>query len=220
MGRHITLRGGLDALLGALQRRRHRVFCASLADIFDLQAPAGAHEDLWTLIRETPSLDWQLLTKRPQNIVDMLPDDWSDGWPNVWRGTTTEDQETYDARWPILAAVPAAVHFVSDEPAIGRLDLFGYDRFPDWLIWGGGESGPGARPMLPSWASALTHQCVFYGVAVFGKQWGSYASNPIVVEGLGTTREAERLDPRSNGKGGALLDGRLWREFPGGHPPP
>ena len=73
--------------------------------------------------------------------------------------------------------------------------------------------------MLPSWASALTHPCVFYGVAVFGKQWGSYASNPIVVEGLGTTREAERLDPRSNGKGGALLDGRLWREFPGGHPP-
>ena len=134
MGRHITLRGGLDALLGAFQRRRHRVFCASLADIFDLQAPAGAREDLWTLIRETPSLDWQLLTKRPQNIVDMLPDDWRDGWPNVWRGTTTEDQETYDARWPILAAVPAAVHFVSDELAIGRLDLFGYDRFPDWLI--------------------------------------------------------------------------------------
>ena len=153
-----------------------------LADVFDLQAPAGAREDLWTLIRETPSLDWQLLTKRPQNIVDMLPDDWGAGWPHVWLGTTTEDQETYDARWPILAAVPAAVHFVSYEPAIGRLDLFGYDSFPDWVIWGG-ESGPKARPMLPSWASALTHQCVFYGVAVFGKQWGSYASNPIVVEG-------------------------------------
>ena len=192
---------------------RRRVFCASLADVFDLEAPAGARTDLWNLIRECPALDWQLLTKRPENIAQCLPDDWGEGWPHVWLGTTTENQASYDLRWPILSAVPAAIHFISYEPAIGPLDLFGFNSWPQWVIWGG-ESGPKARPMVPSWARSITHQCHFFGIAVFGKQWGSYASNPIVVEGLGTTQEAERLDPPSNGKGGALLDGRLLRMFP------
>ena len=189
------------------------MFCASLADIFDIEAPAGARADLWTLIRETPALDWQLLTKRPQNIADMLPADWGDGWPHVWLGATTEDQPTYDLRWPVLAAVPAAVRFISYEPAIGPLDMYGWDSYPDWVIWGG-ESGPKARCMDPEWARAITRQCRLNDIRVFGKQWGTYESNPVVIEQFGSIQEAERLDPRSNGKGGALLDGRLWREFP------
>ena len=73
---------------------RRRVFCASLADVFDHEAPAGARADLWDLIRKCPALDWQLLTKRPENIEQYLPADWEHyhGWPNVWLGTTTEDQ--------------------------------------------------------------------------------------------------------------------------------
>ena len=58
----------------------------ALADVFDNQAPEGARERLWQLIRDTPNLDWLLLTKRPQNIARMLPYGWSDGWPNVWLG--------------------------------------------------------------------------------------------------------------------------------------
>ena len=193
---------------------RRRVFCASLADVFDHEAPDGARADLWNLILECQALDWQLLTKRPQNIEQYLPRGWGPyGWPNVWLGTTTEDQSAYDLRWPILAEIPASVWFISYEPAIGPLILGAGYTFPDWVIWGG-ESGPKARPMLPTWARALTHQCRFLGVSVFGKQWGTYASNPIVVEGLGSIQEAERLDPPSNGKGGALLDGRLLRMFP------
>lgn len=71
---------------------RHRVFCASMADVFDNRAPEGARERLWALIRQTPHLDWLLLTKRPQNIAEMLPEDWGDGYPNVWLGVTVENQ--------------------------------------------------------------------------------------------------------------------------------
>jgi protein gp37 len=100
---------------------RPRVFCASLADVFDNKAPEGARDDLFRLIRATPELDWLLLTKRPQNIVKMLPADWDDGYPNVWLGITAEDQEHYLMRWPILSRIPAVVRFVSYEPAIAPL---------------------------------------------------------------------------------------------------
>ena len=68
-------------------RRRHRVFCASMADVFDNGAPSAWRADLWQLIRATPALDWFCLTKRPQNIADMLPSDWGVGWTNVWLGS-------------------------------------------------------------------------------------------------------------------------------------
>src|SRR5207247_1833538 len=75
---------------------RRRVFCASLADVFDNKAPDGARDDLFKMIRATPTLDWLLLTKRPQNIAKMLPKDWGDGYDNVWLGTTAEDKHHYD----------------------------------------------------------------------------------------------------------------------------
>jgi protein gp37 len=146
---------------------RPRVFCASLADVFDNRAPEGARDGLFALIRQTPQLDWLLLTKRPENIAKMLPTDWESGWPNVWLGTTTEDQERFDRRWPILNSVPAAVRFISYEPAIGPLTL-GSER-PQWVICGG-ESGGGARLMEPTWASAIRDECAAAGVAFFMKQ--------------------------------------------------
>lgn len=97
---------------GATHGRRQRVFCASLADVFDNQAEKGWRTDLFNMIRSTPSLDWLLLTKRPQNIKKMLPLDWGDGYANVWLGMTAEDQDRYDQRWPHLAAIPAMVRFV------------------------------------------------------------------------------------------------------------
>ena len=200
--------------------RRIRVFCASLADVFDPKAPPGALADLWELIRQTPTLDWQLLTKRPENIADNLPRDWGRGWEHVWLGTTTESQPAYDRRWPILAALPAALRFVSYEPAIGPLSLRGHPTSrPDWLIWGG-ESGPRARPMTPQWARDVTRECRDRGVAVFGKQWGTYASNPLVAEEGQSEQAAQVHDPKTNGKGGALLDGRLYRAFPEARVPP
>lgn len=192
---------------------RQRVFCASLADVFDNKAPEEFRSDLFELIRSTPELDWQLLTKRPQNIRKMLPSDWDGGYHNVWLGTTCEDQIRYDQRWQVLRDIPAAVRFISYEPAIGGVRLHQTGVQPDWLI-SGGESGHHARVMNPQWARDIIKDCKNHGVAVFHKQWGQYASNPLVFEQGLPSREAESLDPKSNGKGGGLLDGELYREFP------
>jgi protein gp37 len=153
----------------AANGNRQKVFCASLADVFDNKAPGGARDDLWALIRATPELDWMLLTKRPENIVRMLPADWGAGWFNIWLGTTCEDQEHFDRRWPILRDVPAVIRFISYEPALGPL-VIGEAR-PDWIICGG-ESGAGdcTRFMEPAWARSVRDECGCAGVAFFMKQ--------------------------------------------------
>jgi protein gp37 len=151
---------------------RPRVFCASLADVFDNKVPAEWRSDLFQLIRDTPELDWLLLTKRPENITKMLPKDWGDGWTNVWLGATCEDQANFDRRWPILRGTPAAVRFVSYEPAIGPLRLNWSDGFatlPSWIICGG-ESGHGARYMEPRWAENIRDDCEQMSIAFFMKQ--------------------------------------------------
>ena len=147
--------------------RRPRVFCSSLADVFDNQVPGEWRKDLFDLIAATPELDWLLLTKRPENLTRMFP---TGIWMNVWLGTTCEDQTRYDHRWPLLAAhrnVP--IRFISYEPAIGPLRLHNGPDQPDWLICGG-ESGPGARFMLPAWAVDIRNDCERAGVNFFMKQ--------------------------------------------------
>jgi protein gp37 len=197
--------------------RRRRVFCASLADVFDNQANAEWRTDLFNLIRQCDQIDWQLLTKRPQNIEKMLPRDWGGGYPNVWLGTTAEDAETYQQRVSHLLALPAVVRFVSYEPALGPLGPIKIgDASPDWLIIGG-ESGVRvdlARLMQPQWARDAIGECRRHGVAPFLKQWGTYSNNPLVVEKGLAIKDAKRIDSPENGKGGGRLDGKIWREFP------
>lgn len=190
---------------------RPRVFCASLADVFDNQVPSAWRHDLFALIRECRRLDWLMLTKRPENILKMLPSDWGGGYRNVWLGVTAEDQRWFDRRWKHLQNIPAAIKFISYEPAIGPLRLPKQGPFRDWLI-SGGESGGGARPLKPRWVREVIADCRLRGVAPFHKQWGSYASNPLVVEEGLTAAEAKRVD--TYGKGGAFVDGELVREFP------
>lgn len=118
-------------------RVRRKVFCASMSDVFEMGPMPGASEmdyardRLWSLIEETPWLDWLLLTKRPENIVTMVPSEWTDGdWPaNAWAGTTVESQEWAEKRIPHLLRVPAPVRFLSCEPLVGPVDLslVGYD---------------------------------------------------------------------------------------------
>jgi protein gp37 len=191
--------------------RRPRVFCASLADVFDNQAPSEWRKDLFALIRECRRLDWLMLTKRPQNILKMLPADWGDGYRNVWLGVTAENQTFFDQRWRILQRVPAGTKFISYEPALGPLRLPKEAPFPDWLI-SGGESGGGARPLDPQWVRDIIADCRRRGVTPFHKQWGTYSSNPLVVEQGMSIVEAKALD--KYGKGGGLVDGELVREFP------
>jgi protein gp37 len=186
--------------LAASQAGRARVFCASLADVFDNHRSILPEwrAELWQLIAATPHLDWLLLTKRPQNIAKMLPPTWGNGWPNVWLGTTVENQTEADRRIPHLLATPAAVRFLSAEPLLGPVALdailtpdmgiyaltgirsdgrgpSGFSRGPriDWVICGG-ESGPGARPMHPDWARSLRDQCARDRVPFFFKQHGKW----------------------------------------------
>ena len=191
--------------------RRPRVFCASLADIFDNRADRAWRQDLFEVIRECPNLDWLLLTKRPENIRKMLPSDWGDGYPNVWVGVTAEDQHWFDRRWRLLSEIPAVVRFISYEPALGPVRLPTSGPLPDWVI-SGGESGPGARPIKRKWVRNIIRDCNRADVAVFLKQWGTYASNPLVAKHGLTIDEAKTRDPY--GKGGGLIDGQLIREFP------
>ncbi len=173
---------------------RQRVFCASLADVFDNAVSAQWRFDLLRLIVETPNLDWLLLTKRISNAAEMLEQAMRaltigrEGWrdnnlPNVWLGVTICNQEEADRDIPKLLAVPARVRFLSMEPLLGPVRLqpcwlegeWEQGAFPslDWVIVGG-ESGPGARPMHPDWARGLRDQCAAAGVPFLFKQWGEY----------------------------------------------
>ena len=149
---------------------RARVFCASLSDVFDREVDPAWRSDLWDLIRQCPHLDWQLLTKRPQLIASYLPSDWDSGWPNVWLGTSVENQRRAGERIPHLVAVPAVVHFLSVEPLLGAITFKSLADI-EWIIVGG-ESGPTPRPMEPSWVLDIQAQCKSAGVPFFFKQWG------------------------------------------------
>lgn len=154
-----------DAMMA---RRASRVFCMSLGDFFeDAPGPNAWRQEAWQVIRENYWLDWQILTKRPELITKMLPDDWGDGWPHVWLGTSIEDNRVAE-RSSILTEVPAYVHFISYEPAIGpgnEIPLEGIE----WIIVGG-ESGPGWRKMDLDWARDMQRRCAEQSVAYFFKQ--------------------------------------------------
>lgn len=200
------------------------VFCASMADVFEIH-PDGevnaqletARARLWTLIEQTPHLIWQLLTKRPENAAALVP--WTQAWPgNVWLGTSVEDNHRARQRIPVLLHSEAQTRFLSCEPLLEQLDLTpwlprsseaGPSR-PDWVIVGG-ESGPRARPMHPDWARSLREQSRAVGVPFFFKQWGRFA--PDDAE---TTLAGSGTQPG----GRSLVDtrGRNW--CPGQHTTP
>lgn len=151
---------------------RRRVFCSSMCDVFEDHPTIDAErQKLWPLIRATPHLDWQLLTKRPENIEANLPSDWGSGYDNVWLGTSIETQD-YIERGYVLAKIPARVRFLSCEPLLGPLDI---SQIPGlhWAIVGA-ESGGSRRPFDIEWLRAISEQCVERGFAYFSKQDGAF----------------------------------------------
>jgi protein gp37 len=153
------------------------IFCSELSDVFDNQVPDEWRADLWKLIAQCTNLDWQLLTKRPQNIEKMLPDSWP--LPHVWLGVTAENQTEWNRRVPILTSIPAAVRFVSCEPLLEPIKMNLTDI--SGLIVGG-ETDPAGkhreRYMDPDWARNLLHQCRTAGVRFFMKQMSSKSAIP------------------------------------------
>ena len=214
--------------------RRQRVFCASLADVFDNAVPDAWRMDLFKLIADTPHLDWLMLTKRIGNVHSYTQRDGrafdliGDG--RVWLGATICNQKEADRDIPKLLAVPARVRFLSMEPLLGPVDVFstitgellhvsGNEYEPGWLDWiiVGGESGPGARPMHPDWARGLRDQCKAGDVPFLFKQWGewlgahqdgAYDHKPIE---LNATDSSVRVGKKAAGR---LLDGAQHDGFP------
>jgi protein gp37 len=172
-----------------------RVFCASMADVFEMN-PVLTQERarLWRLIDATPHLTWQLLTKRPENVIRLAPSHWLQDWPeHVWLGTTAEDQVRANIRVPRLLAVKGVkVRFLSCEPLLGSVTLAPWlHEGIGWVICGG-ESGPRHRLMELANARTIRDECEKASVPFFFKQIG------------GRTPKA----------GGHELDGRVHQEFP------
>ncbi len=194
---------------------RRKVFCNSLADVFDAEVSDDWRIALMHLIIETPHLDWLLLTKRPQVAVKFsrhfgpLP-------VNVWLGTTVENQAMADLRIPTLLSIKVSKRFLSCEPLLGPVDVIGtLARWQDATRWSdrahihlgeqlipwiicGGESGWDARPMHPEWARSLRDQCQAAGLAFHFNQWGEWLpctmENPSDGSGWLIYPEDESID--------------------------
>lgn len=227
-------------------RKPRRAFVNSLSDLFHADVPDDYIAQAFAVMSLAQQHTFQVLTKRPARARALLssgafireqgrhwithsrrpfgtPDP---GWPlpNVWLGVTAEDQHWADLRIPILLDTPAAVRWVSYEPAIGPLSLHRYlptapggsgsyptrhitQRYPaefaqwkrdigiDWVVCGG-ETGPGSRPMHPQWARDVRDQCAAVGVPFFFKQWGDWA--PVLPDVWENRRETDH-DVRVDG---------------------
>jgi protein gp37 len=161
------------------------VFTASLADIFDNHKSILPEwrADFWSLVKETPNLAWMLLTKRPQNIMRYLPDDWGDGYSNVALGASAENQEEADRRIPVLMKVPAACRFLSMEPLLGPVNLPADALKKDGISYliAGGESGSSARKTDPDWVRSVRDQASAAGIGFHFKQWGEWSAEGVRV---------------------------------------
>lgn len=165
------------------------VFCCSMCDVFEGHPTIdGELPKLWDAVRRNPNLHFQLLTKRPENIEARLPKGYPNGYENVWLGTSIEHND-YRHRADYIRDLPAAVRFISYEPALGPLDQVDLTGI-DWVIYGG-ESGPGYRNHDISWPRQMRAMCKENDVAFFFKQ-----------------------SPAPRTEMGIELDGEIVREFP------
>jgi len=147
--------------------KARRVFVNSMSDLFHADVPADFIADVWRVMADTPRHTYQILTKRPDRMVEIVPS--LAKLPNVWLGTSVEDGRVL-GRIDELRQVPAAVRFISFEPLIGSVagaDLAGIH----WAIVGG-ESGPKSRDMDPAWVDEIETMCRRADTAFFFKQWG------------------------------------------------
>lgn len=171
------------------------IFTCSLTDFFHPAIDPYRHE-AWDIIRRCPHLIFQILTKRPERIIDCLPADWGESWNNVWLGTSVGSVKGCDRMYK-LANIPAAVRFISFEPLYERLatnwDLSEIMSF-HWVIIGG-ESGNDTgkyryRPCMTEWMEELVHAFDSCGVPVFVKQMGTHISKVLKM----SDRHGSKID--------------------------
>ncbi|MEM7358274.1 MAG: phage Gp37/Gp68 family protein [Pseudomonadota bacterium] len=199
--------------------QRQRVFCASMADVFELRDDLSeTRERLWHLIERTTNLDWLLLTKRIETVSDLVP--WSPkDWPeNVWLGTTVENQKYADMRIPVLAKCGAKTKFLSCEPLLGKTSIKKWASSIDWII-AGGESGANSRPMHPTWLRKLRDECDQNNIPFHFKQWGNWFPIDSSSELNFKNKQIIHIDNVEmvnigKKKAGRILDGQEWNGLP------
>jgi protein gp37 len=170
-------------------KKPKRIFVNSMSDLFQDAVPADFVKAVWKVMEQAHWHTFQILTKRPERMLDVLGGGKLPVLKNVWLGTSVENEEVVH-RIETLRNVPARVRFISFEPLLGPIldpDLTGIH----WVIVGG-ESGPGARPMEEWWVEALRDVCVEQDVAFFFKQWGG----------------------KRKSRTGRKLSGRTWDQYP------
>jgi protein gp37 len=172
-------------------RKPATIFVCSMGDLFHDDVPSGYRRQVWQTMTNAQHHTFLVLTKRADAMLHWYTTMWArPPLPNVWLGVTAENQAAADERIPALLLTPAAKRFVSCEPLLGQIGLFGLGLhrcqdptceeasclWPqlDWII-AGGETGPGARPTHPQWGRSLLEQCKNAGVPFFWKSWGDWA---------------------------------------------
>lgn len=168
-------------------RTGRMIFVNSMSDLFHDEVPFEFVRRVFEAMAATPQHTYQILTKREERLEALAPElDWPH---NVWMGVSVENA-SYLHRIEHLRRTKAAIKFLSLEPLLGPLEAMNLNGI-DWVI-AGGESGPGARPMDPSWVRSIRDQCLSADVAFHFKQWG------------GVNKK----------KSGRTLDGQTWDQFP------
>ena len=170
-------------------KKPQRIFVNSMSDLFQDKADSAFIQQVWRVMERAHWHSFQVLTKRPERMMEILSNSDFPTLPNVWLGTSVESED-YLNRIDLLRQVPARVRFVSFEPLLASIS----DPDMSDIHWAivGGESGPHARPVERSWVEILRDACQRQGVAFFFKQWGG----------------------KRKKKSGRLLAGKLWDEYP------
>jgi protein gp37 len=172
-----------------LWKKPLRIFVNSMSDLFQDAVPVSFIRSVWSIMEKTPRHTFQILTKRPERMKEILRFGQFPVLKNVWLGTSVENDDCVE-RIDFLRETPAHIRFISFEPLLGPIGEADLSNI-HWAIIGG-ESGPRARPMQEWWVEEIRDLCTEQNVAFFFKQWG------------GTRKKTA----------GRILQGRTWDGYP------
>ena len=176
-------------------RIRDMLLITSATSDFFIEEADEWRDDAWNIISKRKDLTFEILTKRPHRIMDCLPDDWGDGYPNVRMSVSAEDQEAWDLRVPILLSVPAVKRDVYVAPMIGPIDAEGLlsKKGIDAVYVGGEYCNDGARPCDFEWVKSIREDCVRNGVTMIWRNCGTYLKKDGEMFQMRNIEEQSRL---------------------------
>jgi len=200
-GKNVTWNGIIREDISTLDipyswKKPRKIFVNSMSDLFHEDVSEKFILSVWKVMRETPQHNYQILTKRPERMLQIVSEKIKDILPNVWLGTSIEYIKVTN-RMNYLRKTPAAIRFISFEPLIDSVGLVNLENI-HWAIVGG-ESGSKARPIREEWIDEIHRQCILYNTAFFFKQWGAWG------------KDNQKRSKKANGR---EYRGRTWDEMP------